>query len=149
MTGMTAKPKRRWYQFSLSSLLVLMTAIAIGPGGWILYEQQQARRQKTAVELLSKSGGEVYARPVWVWSLLERGSPGHVVGIALRDRQTADAGAAPLADLSDLIWLDLNDTNISDSGLAHLANLRQLKRLRLDETQVTDVGLAQLALKQA
>src|SRR5438067_2812275 len=95
-TSPKTSPRRRWYQFSLASLLVLMTAIAIGPGGWVLYEQQQARRQKAAVALLSKSGGEVYARPVRLWSLLERDAPGRVVGIALRDAHANDAGAAPL-----------------------------------------------------
>jgi hypothetical protein len=138
-------PRSHRFQFSLRSLLVVITAIAIGPGGWALYTQQQARRQKSAVALLSKSGGEVYARPQWLWSLLERGAPGRVVGIALRDTNTTDADAAPLADLTDLVWVDLNDTQITDMGLAHLAGLTQLTRLRLDETQVTDAGLAQLA----
>jgi len=125
--------------------LVVITAIAIGPGGWALYTQQQARRQKLAVALLSKSGGEVYARRQWLWSLLERGAPGRVVGFALRDLKATDADAAPLADLTDLIWLNLNDTQITDMALAHLAGLTQLKELRLDETRVTDAGLAQLA----
>src|SRR5262245_31782120 len=92
MTSSAAKQdRRRWYQFSLLSLLLLTTAIAVGPGGWVLYEQSQARRQRIAVALLRTSGGEVYARPRWLWSLLERGAPGRVVGIALRDPKTNDA----------------------------------------------------------
>jgi hypothetical protein len=146
MTDSIAKAKRRrWHQFSLRSLLVLITAMAIGPGGWILYERREARRQKAAAALLGKSGAEVYSRRRWLWSQLESDAPGQVVGIALRDRQTTDAGAAPLADLSDLIWLNLNDTHITDKGLAHVAGLSQLKQLRLDETQVTDEGLVHLA----
>src|SRR5687768_16622357 len=146
MTESVAKAKRRpWYQFSLLSLLLLMTVIAIGPGGWILYERREARRQKTAVELLGKSGAEVYSRPRWLWSQLESGAPGQVVGIGLRDPQTTDGGAAPLADLTDLVWLNLNATHITDKGLAHVAGLRQLKQLRLDETQVSDDGLVHLA----
>lgn len=146
MTNPDAKPKRkRWYQFSLLTLLLLTTAIAIGPGGWVLYEQGRARRQKRAVALLLTTGGEVYARRVWHWSLLERDAPGKVVGIALRDRQTTDPLAAPLADLVDLVWLNLNDTQITDAGLAHISGLTRIKRLRLDETAVTDVGLAHVA----
>jgi hypothetical protein len=30
---MTAKPKRRWYQFSLKALLVVLTLLCLGPGG--------------------------------------------------------------------------------------------------------------------
>src|SRR5262245_32146909 len=133
MTEMEGKPKRRWYQFSLLSLLLLTTAIAVGPGGWVLYEQRQARRQKEAVALLQPSRAEVYARPHWLWSLLERDAPGSVVGLALRDPATTDAGAAPLASLTDLIWLNLNDTQITDDGLATIAKLPRLKQLRLDE----------------
>lgn len=144
MAVMAAKPKRRWYQFSLLSLLLLMTAIAVGPGGWVLYEQRQARRQKEAVALLAQSRAEVYAREQWLWSLLERDAPGRVVGIALRDPVTTDAGAAPLADLTDLIWLNLNDTQITDDGLASIARLPRLKQLRLDETNITDAGLVHL-----
>lgn len=122
-----------------------MTVIAVGPGGLALYTQQLARRQKNAVALLSKSGGEVYSRPQWLWSLLEPGAPGRVVGLAIRDAKATDADIAPLADLTDLIWLNLNNTQISDEGLVPLAGLEQLKRLRLDGTGVTDAGLARLA----
>lgn len=142
---MAEKPKRRWYQFSLLSLLLLMTAIAVGPGGWVLHEQRQARRQKEAVSLLAQSRAEVYAKPRWLWSLLERDAPGRVVGIALRDPETTDAGAAPLADLTDLIWLNLNDTHITDDGLTSISRLPRLKQLRLDETGITDAGLVHLA----
>ena len=35
---MSDKPKRRWYQFSLKTLLVVMTLLCVGPGGYVAYE---------------------------------------------------------------------------------------------------------------
>ena len=56
---MSDKPKRRWYQFSLKTLLVVMTLLCLGPGGYVAYEQEKARRQKAAVEAIEKLGGNV------------------------------------------------------------------------------------------
>src|SRR5260221_1201809 len=57
--SVTPKPKRRWYQFSLKTLLVSMTLLCIGPGGHVAYEQNKARRQKAAVEAIQELGGIV------------------------------------------------------------------------------------------
>jgi hypothetical protein len=123
-----------------------MTIVGIVGGGWIIHEREQAGRQKAAVARLTKVGAEIYARPDWLHSLLVTDAPGHVVGIGLRGRsKVTDASLAPLADLSELVWLDLQETAISDAGLVHIAGLKNLERLRLDETQVTDAGLRQLA----
>ncbi len=145
IAGMAAIPKRRWFQFSLRTLLLIVTILAVGPGGWLIYEQNQARRNKAAAELLRKVGGEVYATPRWLWTLIEPGSPGMVVGVGFRYRPVTDSDLEPLSSLTDLVWLDLNDTPVGDDGLVHLAGLSRLKRLRLDETQITDTGLAHLS----
>lgn len=142
---MAAVPKRRWFQFSLRTLLIIVTILAVGPGGWLIYEQNQARRQKESAAQLRKVGAEVYATPRWLWTLLEPDSPGTVVGVGLRYRKFSDVDLIPLSSLAELIWLDLNDTPVGDNGLVHLAGLRRLKRLRLDETQVTDAGLCHLS----
>jgi hypothetical protein len=145
---MNATPSIRWFQFRLRTLLLLLTIVAIGPGGWVLYEQKKARRQQAAVEALQAAGGnvEVYARPNRLWTLLALDAPGNVVGLGLRyNRNLNDDDLAPLADFSDLHWLDLQQTQIGDQGLKHLAGLTRLQRLRLDETRVTDAGLLHLA----
>jgi Leucine-rich repeat (LRR) protein len=54
------KPKRRWYQFSLKTLLVVLTLFCIGPGGYVTYEQKKARRQKAAVAAIKRLGGAVF-----------------------------------------------------------------------------------------
>lgn len=57
---MTNTPKHRWYQFSLKTLLVGLTVLCIGPGGYVAYEQTKARKQKAAVEAIEVLGGIVF-----------------------------------------------------------------------------------------
>ena len=142
---MAAISKRRWFQFSLKTLLAVMTFLAVVPGGWLIYQKKQARRHAEAARKLRKMGAEVYAKPKWLWSQLEPGSPGIIVGVGLRYRDLTDAELQPLSSIRELVWLDLNDTAVGDDGLFHLSGLTGLKRLRLDETQITDAGLAHLA----
>ena len=143
---MTPTPKRRWFQFSLRTLLVVVTLICVGPGGYLVYEQRLAKREEDAVKTLSRSpANQLYTRPHWLRTLLARRTAGHVVGIGLRSRETQDSDLPPLAELSELVWLDLTDTKVTDQGLMHLTGLTRLERLRLDETQVTNKGLVHLA----
>jgi hypothetical protein len=141
---MAAVCKRRWFQFSLRTLLAVVTFLAVAPGGWLIYQREQARRHKEAAMKLRKVGAEVYATPKWLWTQLEPDSPGIIVGLGLRNRTLSDADLQPLSTLHALVWLDLNYTAVGDDGLVHLSGLSGLRRLRLDETQVSDRGLAHL-----
>ena len=49
------KPKRRWFKFSLRTLLVVMTALCV----WLGFKVNAARRQKEAVTAIFKAGGTV------------------------------------------------------------------------------------------
>ncbi len=143
---MSALPRGRWYQFSLRTLLVVVTLICVGPGGYLVYEQRLAKREEEAVKTLSQSpANQLYTRPHWLRTLLARRTSGHVVGISLRSREMRHADLPPLAELSELVWIDLTDTKVTDQGLLHLVGLTRLEQLRLDETQVTDAGLMHLA----
>jgi hypothetical protein len=144
---MSAKPRVRWFQFRLRSLLIAFTLLAVIPGGYVVHQRGVAQRQKAAVAKLKELGYvEVYARPNWLHSFLVPGSPGDVVGLGLRQPHwLTREDLAPLADLTELVWLDLQDTNATDDALIPLAHLKNLERLRLDETAVTDAGLAHLA----
>src|SRR5688572_12050313 len=103
---MTAKPKRRWYQFSLQTLLVVVTLLCIGPGGYVAYEQRKARKQKAAVKAIEKLGGYVeYDRTVPVRSPIMRQalgdeSFGNVDVVRLFGKQENDAALGPIAELT-------------------------------------------------
>ncbi len=54
----TSKPKRRWHQYSLRTLLIFVTLFAIACS-WFAVKMQQARKQREAVEAIEKLGGWV------------------------------------------------------------------------------------------
>ena len=61
MSGMTSnppKPRRRWLQFSLRTLLVVVTVFCI----WMWIATKRAREQRWAVEAILKAGGTVAYR---------------------------------------------------------------------------------------
>jgi hypothetical protein len=54
---MTDKPKRRWFQFSLRGLMLLVLAVGIGLGWWTFRRNEQLRREQRidrAVQLLGE-----------------------------------------------------------------------------------------------
>ena len=49
------KPKRRWYQFSLKTLLIVVTLFTVGVGcifGWVQNRRQQARENRERVAVV-------------------------------------------------------------------------------------------------
>lgn len=150
---MTHTPKRRWYQFSLKMLLVGMTVLCIGPGGYVAYEQAKARKQKAAVEAIKNLGGHVEyyqttpARSPLMRQILGDESFGNVWLVHFNNvsnTELTDAGLKHLAGLQGLERLMLRDTQVTDAGLVHVANLKGLTSLWLDGTQITDAGLVHL-----
>ena len=59
------KPKRRWYQFSLLTLLVVMTVAIVAFGGWVQYRRQRVQENRDRVATseeamaIEKLGGKV------------------------------------------------------------------------------------------
>ena len=53
------KRKRRWFQFSLRSLMIFTLICAIG-SAWVVMRLKRAERQKSAVEAILKDGGVVW-----------------------------------------------------------------------------------------
>ena len=49
------EPKRRWYQYSLRSLVLVMTVVCL----WLGYISNEARKQRNAVAWVEEMGGHV------------------------------------------------------------------------------------------
>ncbi|MFN0020189.1 MAG: leucine-rich repeat domain-containing protein [Pirellulaceae bacterium] len=136
----------RWFQFSLGRMLLVVTILCIGPGGYVAYEQQEAQRQDAAVASLNKlRGTQAYIRAHWLRKWIDGPEAGYVVGLAILSPQATDSELAPMAALSELVWIDIDGTEAGDASLAYLAGLKKLQRMRIEDTNVTDAGMVYLA----
>lgn len=168
-----SEPRRRWYQCSLRTLLVLMLLACIGMS-YIAVKMQPFRKQHEAVEAIERLGGSVaWGYPLrqgesrgraWLRKLVGDDVFAHPKDITVRNdagteylteltqvpclhligTQITDAGLEHIKGLTHLRDLMLVNTQVSNSGLEHLKGLTQLQGLSLDSTQVTDVGLEHL-----
>ena len=154
---MTVTPPRRWYQFSLRTLLIAMTVLCIGPGGYVAFEQEKARENQRAVAAIEKLGGYVFydekapARSGLTRLILGDDSFGNVNGVDFNplkteNRQITGADLRHLKSFPRLNHLVLkNCRQITDGGLAELSGRASLQYLYLNDTPITDAGLAHLA----
>jgi Leucine-rich repeat (LRR) protein len=152
------KPKLRWYQFSLRTLLIFVTfsAILCSFFATITYS---ARKQKEVAATIRKLGGAV------VYDYLMVGEDGCDIDVDTLERPNTlskyfgvdyfhsvecvfcegskinDSILAPLRSLPNVIRLDLRHTQVTDSGLKSLIEMPSLKLLILDGTPIGDEGL--------
>ena len=155
---MTDKPKRRWYQYSLRTLFVLMTLFAIACS-WYAVEMQKAAKRRAAIAEITKLGGLVLyydaATPSWgeppgwfSWLRILHGDEqlGNAVSVIFFSSSSiTDAGLVHLKDLTKLERLEIQCTQITDAGLEHLKGLTSLEWLGLHYThQITHEGVENL-----
>ena len=146
------KGKRRWFQFSLRSLLVVMLLAGVGARQLVT----KAHRQKAAVETILRDGGTVhyvYQRvegggydprreppgPLWLRKLL---GDDFVTNVDYATAETDDA-LAQLAGLSRLDRVGCG-RETTDAGLTFIKDLRHLQGIFINSTKITDAGLQNL-----
>jgi hypothetical protein len=166
--------KRRWYQYSLRTLLIFVTLFAVACS-WFAVNMQEAKKQREAVEAIEKKGkffvsydqtsnyiirllayyfGDDFCYAI---DISERGAVTdadlqslkaitHLNKLSLfQNTNITDVGLYHLKGLSKLRSLDLYCcTNITDAGLIHLQGLTHLDELDLNGTKITDDGLKNL-----
>ena len=143
-------PKRRWAQFSLATMLAVVTVLCV----WLSVVVNRAHRQRDAVAAIVALGGKVvYEQPDtanealprrFLRRWLPRDYFDEVGWVNLDGIQIPGAGLAHLQGLTSLRRLDLGGALVTDAGLAHLQGLTALQRLSLHNTRVGDAGLAHL-----
>ncbi len=156
------KPRRRWLQFSLRTLMVLMLIWSI-PCGWVAWKVRQAREQRQAVEAVMGMLGHVLYEPkgipapkflqpllgddffcdVWMVGFSSYKMV-TVSGMSYPGTQVTDSGLVHLKRFPKLKRLYLGNTQVTDAGLVNLKGLARLERLDLSGTRVTDAGVAEL-----
>jgi hypothetical protein len=130
------KPKLRWFQYSLRTLLVLVTLCAFACS-WLAVKLKQAKQQREAVEQIVKLGGEVE----YDWQFDEKWT------FATNAKMpTPQWLRSQLGDdlFQSVIVVEVYGTEVTDAVLEHLKGLSQLRWLFLDGTQVTDAGVKKL-----
>jgi hypothetical protein len=147
------RPRLRWYQFTIRSLLVLTALVAIG-SSWFVVKKQKADRQRAAVRAIEAMGGQVFYdcqggiahtyNPIWLRAWLGDDFFGQVTDAYFFDSDVTDDGLEYIGQLAQLKVLVFHNAKISDAGLEHLKGLTQLTLLRLCNTQVTDEGIKEL-----
>lgn len=141
------KPKRRFLQFSLRTLLVVMLVVCVTLG----WKVNKARKQREAVAWVQECGGTLFydyefdggplrnnpqpPGPQWLRELLGIDFLDDVVFVSLHNDQVTDVTL--LAGLTSLEGLEIGGTQVSD--LSPLAGLTSLELLLVDNTQVSDM----------
>jgi hypothetical protein len=136
-------PRRRWLQFTLRTMLVLILIVSV-PLGWFAHKLREAREHRAAVKAIQTLGGRVGSWPDRLGRLPGEEVYGDLVWVNLSRTPVRDAGLVYLRGLRTLYRLNLDATKVTDAGLVHLNGLTQLEELSLDSTQITDAGLEHL-----
>jgi hypothetical protein len=154
------KPKRRWYQYSLRTLLIFVTLFALACS-WFAVKMQQARRQREAVEAIEKLGGEVwYETPndkpgfyyypkhspnsTWLRKILGNDFFDNVNILSYSNTNATDLDLTYLKELTQIHTLDLYNTKITNDGIPFLKKIINLHTLSLNSSKVTYNGLIHL-----
>ncbi len=143
------KPKRRWFQFSLRTLLIVVTVFAV----WLAYRANRMAQQRRALAMVERLCAD---RRQTSYDPIAFG------GIAY-DYQLQTSGNRttydPLAPLPTPTWvsqfireeqfrrpvlIDLSDTDVTDADLVALEGLSSLQTLRLYRTAVTEKAVKRL-----
>ena len=138
-----AKRKRRWFQYSLRTLLVLVTLFAVACS-WYDYEMRKAAKRRAAIVKIEKLGGAVryydasykYTRGKprqwfsWLRNIHGDEHLGNAVSVRFYDSLT-DADLVHLGALVNLEELWFWEGPITDAGLVHLKGLTKINWQRL------------------
>jgi hypothetical protein len=163
------KRKRRWFQFSLRSVLIAVTLLALACG-WLGQKIDQKRKEREALEAIFKSGGDAsYDFDIrkgrratdstppgqeWLRDLLGDNFFSEVVKVSYqgefdsvkrRGGNVTDEALVNLKALPKLRTLYLDFTpKLTDAGLANLNELKQLQALYLGRMRASDAGMENL-----
>jgi hypothetical protein len=164
MSTQPPKPNRRWCQFSLLTLLVVMTLFTVTVG-WVGSKMLQARQNRERVEAVTaavvaieKLGGIVSSeynelRPQ-TWLERQFDDPGDAddpVGVlkVTKIRLGYTSGlewkmVMGTPGWNRLAFITFSPENVDDASLEHVQGMVDLESLSLIGTNVTDAGLEHL-----
>jgi Leucine-rich repeat (LRR) protein len=146
-----SKPRSRWLQFNIRSLVALLTLVG-ALCGWIAYERGRNARGLNVLRGLEEKGASIgfYDDPAprseIVRAILGDNQADKVTFAHLSDPAITDDDLATLVYLPNtrevFIGATLQESKVSDKGLAHLQHLKDLRCLYINGAQMTDNSVA-------
>ncbi len=136
-----AKPRRRWLQFSLRTLLLLVGAMGLALLAWRAYLAPYLRQCET-IEVIEKLGGTCQTVEAPAWLRFLGGDFQNILHVDLAGCDEPDAYLDHVGDLPVLELLIVGGPAFTDEHAQRLHGLTTLQGLILDSTSVTDEGLA-------
>jgi hypothetical protein len=146
------KPKRRLLQFSLASLLAVVTVVGV----WLGPIVNRVRHQQRVVAKVQSLGGNVAfahetsgqgapSGPPWLSRWLGDDYFRTARHIELQGTAADDDLVEQISRLHGIEQLGLTQTKITDESLRHIARMKRLKALSVGFNPITNEGLAHLA----
>jgi len=156
-TTQPPKPKRRWYQFSMRTLLVVMLLLVVSVGSiGVRLNRAQKNRERIATEQAAileaatknkNLDGRVFFETSldrhWLDELFDDPADDWYCGFS-GNITFGDAQVRYLKELPRLQNVYLYKTKVTNAGLQELKGLTEVWRLVLPKTGVTDAGLEHL-----
>jgi hypothetical protein len=150
--------KRRWFHYSLRTMLLLITAVALSLGVVV----HNASVQREALQAIQRAHGTVFydfhqtaprtvssvgkpTGPQWLRAWLDEHYFDTAVWISFFGTPNDDEWVSAVNNLPSLNTLLLSGENATDEILDRLRRSPKLEDLHLSGGQVTDQGLANLA----
>jgi hypothetical protein len=141
------RTRRRWFQFGLGTLLVLVTLCGVLLAAWRAYLAPY-RAQRETMALIERLKGSYQTQEAPSWANRLSLTPAHnVVLVNLADGDQPAEYIDAVSRLPCLETLVVGGLAFGDEHLARLHKLSTLRWLVLDSTSVTDAG--EDALRQA
>ena len=150
------KRKRRWFQFSLRTLLLFTVVCAIGCA-WLARRVERKSKEREAVEAIVRLKGEVFydyqlgavedvkpSGPAWLRKLLGENFFSEVDAAFLYDPDITDVELTNLEGLTELQTCVVTGNKVTDAGLVNISGLTHLQMPRSSGDKITDAGLVNL-----
>jgi hypothetical protein len=147
------KRKRRWFQFSLRTLMIT-TAVVAAAAAILETRIERKRKERESAEALEELGGFVYydsyknepSGPGWLRMMLGDSFFSEVVsvGFDFSRRPLGDAELANLERFPNLRDLNIRGCSVSADGIAHVKGLSQLVWIDFQGSNINDDELVNL-----
>jgi len=136
MAGMSSpQPHRRWYQFSLSTLLAVVTLASLVLGN-VAWERERCVKGQQALDLLEQNPDSTSrkitkapsTRPDWLKRLLGDDRFRGVKSVDLRGQFVTNSDLRGLGDFPNLhdVWIE--SPNVTDEGVAYFGRLKSVEK---------------------